>query len=316
MSKLRRLLPSLNGLLAFEAAVRCGTFASAAEELGVTGPAVSRTIGRLEGYLGVKLFLRKPTGAELTTEGSDLFAAVTKGFSEIERSLTRLTQSRRTGRRPIVLSVSSAFATHWFMPRLAAFHERFPGEEIQFQLMSGAMRGPVDGVDLAMRYDYEPSGEEVLPLMEELLLPVCAPNFVSTDRADAIGLDPLPRMITLSDAQPDWSSIVSRAGEPFSVEQFALADYSLVVQAALVGQGIALGWLNTVSLLLAQGTLVPASKSVIRTGRQCQLVIGQSDRRTVLQQIYNWIKHELAQDLIAIRSKYPDVSGLPHRPSE
>lgn len=297
----------MNGLVAFEAAVRCGTFARAAAELGVTGPAVSRTIGRLETYLGVLLFSRKPTGVELTAEGSDLFAAVTRGFSEIERSLNRLTPSRKTGRRPIVLSVSSAFATHWFMPRLAAFHERFPGEEIQFQLMSGPMRGPLDAVDLAMRYDHKREGEqEVLPLMDELLIPVCAPHFAWRGDSDA----PAARMITLSEAQPDWSSVLSPATGRFDMEQFALSDYSLVVQAALVGQGIALGWLNTVSLLLAEGKLAPASQSAVRTGRRCELVVRESGRRPVLREVFQWMKDEFARDVAAIRSRYPHVSGL------
>ncbi|GGH23853.1 transcriptional regulator [Alsobacter metallidurans] len=310
MPPLRRLLPSLNGLVAFEAAVRCGTFAGAASELGVTGPAVSRTIGRVEAQLGAQLFDRTPRGVQLTADGAELFAAVTKGFGEIERALSRISRPRNAGRKPILLSVSSAFATHWLMPRLGAFHERFPGQEIQLQLMSGPMRGPVDGVDLAMRYDHAPEdGHTVLPLMEELLIPVCAPHF-AREGVDGLEVEQSLRMITLREAQPDWGVIFSPASGRSEAEQLSLADYSLVVQAALVGQGIALGWLNTVSLLLAQGKLVPAARSVIRTGRCCEFVIGTSDKRAVLHEIHHWIAAEMAKDIAAIRSRYPELGDL------
>src|SRR5690242_12606105 len=124
MSTIRRLLPSLNTLIAFEAAVRCGTFARAAKELGVTSPAVSRTIRRLELHLGVPLFRRTPVGVVLTKDGDDLFSGVSQSFSEIERTVIRVKGRKKKTRRPIVLSVSSAFATHWFMPRLTQFEKQ------------------------------------------------------------------------------------------------------------------------------------------------------------------------------------------------
>src|SRR5690606_29729217 len=97
MARLRHLLPSLNALVTFEAAVRCGTFARAANELCVTGPAVSRTIGRLEAHLGVALFHRTSAGAVLTEEGSALFSGISASFDEIEKTLLRVQQARRFG---------------------------------------------------------------------------------------------------------------------------------------------------------------------------------------------------------------------------
>ena len=178
MSGLRKLLPSLNALVAFDAAVRLGTFANAAAELGVTGPAVSRAIARLESHLGLALFHRTPTGVILTEEGSILFGEVSRGFSSLEQTLTTIVKCRRPERRPVVLSVSAAFATHWFMPRLGRFQERFPDVEIRFQLINGPLAGPLDGVNIAMRFDPAPDSRScVVPLMRELLLPICSPDF-------------------------------------------------------------------------------------------------------------------------------------------
>src|SRR5690606_1863283 len=142
MSQIRRLLPSLNTLVAFEAAVRCGTFARAAQELGVTGPAISRSIGRLELYLEAQLFKRTPSGAELTEEGSMLFAEVSKSFSGIEKALLSIQQNKHK-KRLVRFSVSPAFATHWFMPRMEDFQLAFPEVELQFQFVNGPLDCPV-----------------------------------------------------------------------------------------------------------------------------------------------------------------------------
>ena len=52
---MRRLL-FLNGIKAFEAAARCGSFAAAAAEMNISPAAVSRMVRVLEGRLGVALF--------------------------------------------------------------------------------------------------------------------------------------------------------------------------------------------------------------------------------------------------------------------
>ena len=310
MSQLRRLLPSLNALVAFEAVMRRGTFAEAARELGVTGPAVSRTIGRLEKHLGLSLFGRTPTGAVPTREGNELFSGISRSFGEIESTLTRLKQLAQPQRRPTVLSVSSAFATHWFMPRLTRFQACFPDEQVHFDMISGPLGGPARDADIAMRFDHRPEpGEHVELLMPELILPVGAPQCVA--RAGAVETLPsgVPRLITLDGSHPDWAWLAAHAVIPPCHRELRFADYSLVLQAALVGQGIALGWLNVVSQLLVRGELVPASTRVITTGRRCELVIQRNMVSSVIGDIRNWIMGEVAEDLRQLRTAYPQLSN-------
>lgn len=303
MSQIRQLLPSLNTLVAFEAAVRCGTFARAAKELGVTSPAVSRTIGRLEFHLGVPLFRRTPAGVVLTDEGNELFSVISKSFEHIESALITLAERKRSARRPIVLSVSSAFATHWFMPRLSKFQARFPREQIQFQLISGPLEGSVEGVDIAMRFDPKPNEHhEVYALMPELLLPICAPHHEETATKIVPSLRPPARMITLSGSQFKWSSLFSPRTLQNMEDELLFSDYALVVQAALAGQGIAVGWLNVVSSLLAEGSLVPVSQIVLPTGRRCDLVIRRGT--AVAGEICEWIAAQLREDVSAINRRY------------
>jgi DNA-binding transcriptional LysR family regulator len=117
MPELRRMLPSSNALFVFDAAARNGSFTAAAAELNVTQPAVSRMLGRFEDYLGVRLFDRTAGGATLTDEGELLYRRVLDGFRSIESGLIEI-ERRRRGTETVTLSVSSAFTTHWLMPRI------------------------------------------------------------------------------------------------------------------------------------------------------------------------------------------------------
>lgn len=319
MSQIRRLLPSLNTLVAFEAAVRCGTFARAAKELGVTSPAVSRTIGRLELHLGLQLFRRTPAGAVLTKDGNELFTGISQGFREIEQTLKRLKGNDRRRRRPIVLSVSAAFATHWFMPRLGEFESQFPQEEVHFQLINGPLEGPLeDSVDIAMRFDpdFDPR-QKARVLMPELILPVRAPQFEGA-ALDA-DVPALTRVISLDEARSNRSSVFASDLKANGKDELFFSDYTLVVQAALVGQGTAIGWLNVVSHLLAKGSLVPAGQEITRTNRHCALVTHLRPGGDIAEEVCDWIVRQFHAEIVAIDGLYPNLrlgSSLITAPNE
>ncbi len=308
MSHIRRLLPSLNALVAFEAAVRCGTFANAARELGVTSPAVSRTIGRLELHLGTQLFKRTPTGAELTEHGGDLFAEVSKSFSNIERVLSGLRKSAQTKQRTVRISVSGAFATHWFMPRMNKFRALFPDVEIQWQLIIGPLNCPVNDADIAMRFDPKVDDRyRVFPLMPELLLPVRSPAFDCNSTQSQSGLT---QVITLSGSQFRWADLYSVDTLKETARELQFSDYNVVVQAALMGQGNAIGWLSVVSTLLAKGSLVPSHPVVVSTGRRCDLVTSIKSEERIIGDICDWIVDEYRRDVREINEVY---EGLIHK---
>jgi LysR family glycine cleavage system transcriptional activator len=313
MSQLRRLLPSLNALVAFEAVVRCGTFARAAKELGVTSPAVSRTIRRLELHLGVPLFRRTPSGAVITKEGNELFSGVSRSFRDIELAVASVARRKQQTRRPIVLSVSAAFATQWFMPRLAQFQACFPGEEIHFQLINGPLEGSVEGVDVAMRFDPQADDHmRVRPLMSEVLLPICSPEYEFARGDAGILVSAETRVITFSDSKFHWNDLFSSNVAANDANEVLFPDYNLVVQAAALGQGIALGWLNVVSNLVAAGTLVPAFPQAMATGRRCDLVVPRHPHSPVVDDVCDWILDEYRRDISAIRKRHPGIfSALP-----
>ena len=183
MPELRRMLPSSNALFVFDAAARNGSFTAAAAELNVTQPAVSRMLGRFEDYLGVRLFDRTAGGAILTEEGELLHRRVLDGFRSIESGLIEI-ERRRRGTETVTLSVSSAFTTHWLMPRIDKLQRQFPSVDLRFQLISGSLRGPVENVDFGMRFrDQDDPDSNGALVMKEVMLPICSPGYRDVDTA-------------------------------------------------------------------------------------------------------------------------------------
>ncbi len=316
MPNLRKKLPSANALFAFEAAARCGNFTKAAVELYVTQPAVSRMLARMEEHLGIRLFERVHGGIVLTENGQILYKRISEGFRGIEAALDEI-EARRTGTDTVTLSVSTAFTTHWLMPRMDKLRKAFPSVDLRFQLISGAVGGPVDDVDLGMRFlSGDEADEQGAFVMPETLLPVCSPSYNQHTRVAAE--DRGDTLVNLSSGERDWHrrfvSFQKNGRHPTNILDFS--DYAIVVQAALLGQGIALGWLNVTSHWLRNGALVPAEQEIIVTGRTCHLLHPASKpMRSSVAEIREWIVEEMRLDLVAINQLYPalQLPGLTGR---
>src|SRR3954465_5366421 len=91
------LLPSLNGLRAFEAAARHMSFTRAAAELNVTQTAISHQIRRLEEQLGLALFIRRNRTLELTREALDYLPSIRSAFEDLRRATERLRRPEQEG---------------------------------------------------------------------------------------------------------------------------------------------------------------------------------------------------------------------------
>lgn len=302
----------MNTLLAFEASVRCGSFAGAARELNVTPAAVSRMVARLEDHLGTRLLHRSATGNRPSESGGVLFEGVSKGFRGIEAALVEI-EARKRGSRHVTLSVSTAFTTHWLMPRMGRFQAALPEVDLNFRLLPGPLGGPVDEVDLGMRFDAFGADHEVTFLAPEIVLPVCSAEYARAagGGAAAAGAAKVARaartaVIGLSGVRHDLSDLVEAAGGAGTAHSLAFSDYAIVVQAALLGQGVALGWLNVVAHWLSVGALVPAAPRIRVTGRPCQLVRSRSKpARPAVAAVRDWIAAEMRHEIAAIDGRYP-----------
>ena len=114
---MRRRLPPLNSLLAFEAAARHSNFSRAARELGVAQPAITRHIANLEDWLGAKLFKRSGNAVELSLVGYELAEMLTPAFDRLELGFREFTAAREN---EILIGASFGIMHMWLMPQITA----------------------------------------------------------------------------------------------------------------------------------------------------------------------------------------------------
>ncbi|MBT6313457.1 MAG: transcriptional regulator GcvA [Alphaproteobacteria bacterium] len=257
-------LPSLTSLRAFEAAARLGSFKRAAEELSVTPSAVSQQIRALEDDLGEELFRRAGRNLALTDIGSAYAPGLADGFARILEA----TANARAGMQPrsrLRVSMLASFAFGWLNTRLPDFRRRYPDIDILVDANprnADIRRGEAD---MAIRYGVGAviDGLQSEPFLEEDLYPVCSPALVN-------GPTPLRRLKDIDD-HPLIHDLLNHPGEPWNAwaPWFALAGIDrppppgpsytetiLINQAAIQGQGIAIGRSALVDDALTQGLLV------------------------------------------------------------
>ncbi|WP_306752170.1 LysR family transcriptional regulator [Paracoccus actinidiae] len=293
----------MNALFAFEAAGRLRNFSRAAEELNVTPAAVSRMMQRLEAHIGSALFRRSGNGVTLTEDGQKLFESTSRAMNLIDDTLTEI-ETRNRDADVVTISVSTAFTTHWLMPHMPQFKAAFPSVDLRFQLITGPLTGPVNDVDLGMRFVSGPvAGHRIFPIMPEVLLPVRARSYPAHDafREGTI--------IRLSAGQPPG------VGDPLSADGTAtlmFSDYAIVVQAALLGQGVCWGWLNVISHWLCEGQLVADEGSSCHvTDRECCIIQrNRHSERAVVADVREWLIVQMQDDYRAILAQYPGL-GIP-----
>lgn len=306
MTGLRRRLPSANALFVFESAARRHSFSGAAAELNVTQPAVSRMLARLEQHLGTRLFERSAAGVDLTAEGRTLYRAVARAFRDVESTIDEI-EPKRQGCETLTLSLSSALTTHWLMPRIDRFRDAFPEVDLRFQLIAGPLHGPVE-VDLGMRFlladhpDYMPAFA-----VPETMLPVCSPSYMQ-DHAAETGRHTI---IDLSGWDASWPDRFPGLRARDSL-RLAFPDYAVVLQAALLGQGVALGWSYVVSHWLRHGQLVPAVEGLMVTERHCQLLLPKNRPvRPIALAVRDWLIEEIRAEMHLVTERYPALALRP-----
>ena len=296
-------MPPLQSLAYFEAAGRLLSFTAAANELGSSQPAVSQRIGLLEEDLGVMLFKREHRGVTLTAEGALLFIAVRESLSGIGDAVARI-RARRS-RQVLTVATDFGFAT-WLMPRLSGLRELVPDLDVRIVTSQSAFDIRGEAVDVAIAFGAgQWPGCSALPLCPEVVVPVCSPAFAARHRlpTDAAQLAQLPLLHLESQDPPrwlgweQWFALQGLSPTPES-HDLTLNNEPLVMQAAMAGQGIALGWVPLVDDAVRGGQLVPAFAAPVRTGNGYFLVEPQTQRPpAAVQRFRAWMLSECARAL-------------------
>jgi LysR family glycine cleavage system transcriptional activator len=267
MMRTATLLPTLPALRAFEAAGRLMSFRRAGEELLVSQSAVSHHIATLERELGVKLFDRGPRGVTFTLAGERYFVMVRDAFKLIAAGTADLRGSASRAR--VRVSVLPSFAANWLVPRLAGLNERHP--DIDFALDPTLRLADLDAgeADLAIRYgDGRWPGVESRLLMSERLTPVASPDLLRAGPVINEPKDLLNHTLLLVSRPYEWEVWANASDLDLGrARTIQLSDYNIVLQAALDGQGIAVGRLLLVGDRLRTGALAQPCPGVVTSPR-------------------------------------------------
>ena len=276
MSELRELVRSPNHLMVFEVAARHQSFTAAAKELNVTQPAISRSIRELESALGMPLFTRGYRSVELTDAGEILFHAVSAGFGRIRQTATWL---HRRAMAHVTLLTSAAFASFCLAPRLSDFQARHPDIDLRLHVSDRILELAEENVSLGVRCgDGRWDGYDCALLAREEVFPVASPGFAATlANADDPGALAGEALIHIDEAfipSRAWSEWFEEMEVDYVDEGkgLRLNDYVLVIQSAMAGAGIAMGWSVMVDHLIDQGLLVRVGRRRWQTERGFYLI--------------------------------------------
>jgi LysR family transcriptional regulator, glycine cleavage system transcriptional activator len=256
----------MTALRAFEAAARRGSFVAAAEELHVTPSAISQQIKLLEDHIGRPLFERTRQGVRLQPDAAAAFAQVQGGLQLMGLGLERL--RKPLPERIVTLSVTPAFAGKWLLPRIERLRERHPQLELRLDSSNRLVDFVHEDIDLGVRYGRgRYPGLTATRLMGEDIFPVCSPALLPrlTGRPlDAALLDGLTLIhdstFDFDPGFPTWTAWLAARGLRLHDKARGLHLNSpvLAIEAAIDGQGIALGRSALVEADLRAGRLVQA----------------------------------------------------------
>jgi putative choline sulfate-utilization transcription factor len=269
-------LPPMQALSMFESAARLASFTAAARELGSTQPAVSQRVVQLEETLGAALFERGHRGVTLTEDGARLFEAVRQSLDTI-RVATNDIRARHAApaQRSLNLLTDFGFATYWLMPRLSQFKALMPDVDVRITTAQDVLAADHDHADILIGFGdaaTDWAGHGTVKLFPERVTPVCSPAFIARHGmprhpSDLVGLP----LLHLEPTNPErwlswhgWFKAHTLAAPP-AHRGITFNSYGFVVHAAIMGQGVALGWAPLVDELVASGQLVELFDTPVTT---------------------------------------------------
>lgn len=295
---MKRRLPSLTALRAFEAAARHESFSRAAEELFVTHAAISRQIRELETDLRLRLFRRTGRGVKLTEAGDAYARKITRAFDRISEATRELATAR--GRRDLLISVEVGLASAWLVPRLGRFQARHPDIDIVLDASDALIdfRSSLAEIGIRCGTGRYPglAAEEIVKLVA---FPVASPQLVRSVGLSAPG--DLARVTLLhQDSKRWWGNYLAHVGV-----STALADAGPMmpthnaVEAAIGGQGVALGDNVTAADALLDGRLVRPFASI--PAEVAYYFVGPDGRKD--SAAAHSFKHWLYEEMVATQER-------------
>ena len=304
---MRRPLPPLNSLRAFEATARHLSFSKAAQELHVTPAALSHQIRGLEEQLGLKLFHRRARSIELTEPGRLIYPGIRTGFEAIREAVERLDRGNQD--RVLVVSSTPGLTAKWLVPRLYKFLALHPDVETRITASVGYANFTTDDVDVGIRLSSGVHPDlHVEKLSDEWLLPLCSPRLLEGEHP----LQSPPDLkhftliqVDLPGVVPTWTDWMSMAGldgiDSTRGLRLNVADHAL--DAASEGVGVVLAYKMVAARDIALKRLVvPFGPEIPLPGRAYYFVCAKGqEKRAPIKAFRDWVFSEMQETHAALR---------------
>jgi DNA-binding transcriptional LysR family regulator len=297
-------------LRGFEAAARLGSFTAAADALALTQSALSRQIQTLEVSVGVPLFVREGPRVRLSPAGEQFAVVVRQALQQLDTAVEGLRASQ--GRPRVRITTFASLASQWLIPRLGDFQSAHPDIDIAVETFDNLSDLEAGGLDIAIRRLRDDNPLARAPhttfLFGEQITPVCSPALAQTGRAPG-ALDDLPRCVWIDDVRIHSAPPIARAnlqalswggwyaglGLPQPEPQRWLRfNYTYqVIQAAVAGQGVAMGQIGLIRDLLAAGTLIAPVGRRVDAGYGYYLAVRSGARqRPEVAAMLDWLQQQ------------------------
>ena len=289
---MRRKIPSIEALIAFEAAARHLSFTRSGDELALTQSAIGRQIASLEECLGVPLFNRIKKRLSLTDIGQMYARQIREHLEKIERD-TLAAMAHRGDGGIIELAVIPTFATRWLIPRLPQFYEHHPDITLNFTTRSEPFMFIDTSFDAAIHFG-KPAwpGAVTHHLFGEEVTPVCSPRLLGERRRLQPSDFRSMKLLHQSTRAEAWRHWFVEAGihdaDCMKGQRYEL--FSMLVEAARAGLGIALVPRFLVFSELASGELVIPCELMLRNEHGYYLAYPEAKQNCpLLKEFESWL---------------------------
>src|SRR4051794_30923213 len=295
---MRARLPPLNALKVFEAAARHESFTRAAEELCVTQGAVSHQVKALEVELGLKLFNRERQRLVITEAGREYLIVVRDALDRIAIGTERLVQRQSSG--ILTVSTSPDFAAKWMVHRLYRFAEAYPDVDLRISASLHHVDFAREDVDLAVRHgDGSWPALDVVRLSNEELFPVLSPSLMERNAPVSEPTDLLKFPLLHFEDRNNWPKWLAMLGATSANVSLGpvFNRASMVIDAAIDGQGVALARTTLAAWDLLNGRLVRPFAASLHLSRTYWIVCPKATSGLPKVVFFrDWLQREATED--------------------
>ncbi len=285
-------MPSVDLIKGFVAVGRRMSVSQAADDLCVTQSAISKQVRALEESLGARLLQRGHRKVSFTAEGARLFRVADSCMQQLQDVVATFGQCAR---QPVTVTASMGVASLWLLPRLGDLQNMHPEIDLRVAANNSVLDLISENIDLAIRYTSEahaPRG--AVRLFDEVIAPVASP---ALGLRTVASLEDLRQHVLLEfeDRRPwlQWDDWLSPRGWNASQAKGIVRfnHYDQAIYAAAAGRGIALGRLELIEPMLADGRLVQltAERGALRSGYSYWLVPADAQPRSDVVRVSEWL---------------------------